>query len=108
MKRTAYQVLAACAASFALAALLPALPLGGVRGMLVVLPVVAALFASVGRSAGGNRPTAVEAVAWGAWILLALQHPALGIPGAPEVVVATGLALAGARTLALAVRLRRQ
>ncbi len=108
MKRTAYLVLAASAASFALAELLPALPLGGVRGMLVVLPVVAALFASVGRSAGGNRPTAVEAALWGGWILLALQHQALGIPGASEIVAATGLALAGVRTLALAVRLRRR
>jgi hypothetical protein len=108
MRRTAYQVLAASAASFALAQLLPAEPLGGVRGMLVVLPVVAALFASVGRSAGRNRPSVVEVVVWGGWILLALQHQALGIPGASGIVAAVGLALAGARTLALAVRLRRR
>ncbi len=107
MKRTAWEVIAASLVSFALSALLPALPLGGVRGMLVVLPVVGALFASVGRYAAGNRPTALEGVLWGGWILLALQHFSLGIPGSSEIVAATGLALAGSRTAALAVRLRR-
>ncbi len=108
MKRTAYEIIAASLLSFALSALLPALPLGGVRGMLVVLPVVAALFASVGRSVGGNRPSALEGALWGGWILLALRHFSLGIPGSSKIVVVAGLVLAGSRTLALAVRLRRR
>ncbi|MEO7795596.1 MAG: hypothetical protein ABIV06_12575, partial [Thermoanaerobaculia bacterium] len=117
MRRTAFQVLAASGASFALAALLPALPLGGVRGMLVVLPVVAALFASVGRAANGHRPTglrprnslpALECALWGGWIVLALQHFALGLPGSSAIIAGSGLALAGARTWTLAVRLRRR
>lgn len=123
MKRTAWQVLAASAVSFALAALLPALPLGGVRGMLVVLPVVGALFVSVGRSAAGNRPTPfaarrlvprlprmplLETALWAGWILLALRHHTLGVPGSSGLVAAAGIVLAGARVLKLAVRLRRQ
>jgi len=108
MRRTAYEILAASAASFALSALLPALPLGGVRGMIVVLPVVGALFASVGRSVAGNRPSALEGALWGGWLVLALQHFSLGIPGSSELVAAAGMVLAGARTLALAVRLRRR
>ena len=108
MRRTAYEVLAAALGSFALSALLPALPLSGVRGMLVVLPVVGALFASVGRSAASHRPSALEGALWGVWILLALQHFSLGIPGSSEIVAAAGVVLAGARTLALALRLRRQ
>ncbi len=106
VQRTAWQVLAASAASFALAALLPALPLGGVRGMVVVLPVVAALFASVSRAAG-DRTSALELGLWGGWIVLALQHFTLGVPGSSELVAASGLVLAGVRTLRLAVRLRR-
>lgn len=81
MNRTAWQVLAASTVSFALAALLPASPLGGVCGMLVVLPVVAALFASVGRAAAGNRPSTLELALWAGWAVLALQHFALGLPG---------------------------
>ena len=107
MKRTAYEIIAAALVSFALSALLPALPLGGVRGMLVVLPVVGALFASVGRSVAGSRPSAIEGALWGGWVLLALQHFSLGFPGSSEVVAAAGMVLAGSRTLALAVRLRR-
>lgn len=108
MRRTAYQVLAGSAASFGLAVLLPALPLGGVRGMLVVLPVVAALFASVGRSAAGGRPSALELALWGGWVVLALQHFTLGLPGSSAIVAAAGMALAGARAFKLAVRLRRR
>ncbi|MBP7588289.1 MAG: hypothetical protein KBA72_10075 [Thermoanaerobaculia bacterium] len=107
MRRTAYEVLAGCAASFTLAALLPALPLGGVRGMVVVLPVVAALFASVGRAAAAGRPSTLELALWGGWIVLALQHFALGLAGSSALVASAGLALAGARTLRLAVRLYR-
>ena len=102
MRRTAYEVLAGCAASFTLAALLPALPLGGVRGMVVVLPVVAALFASVGRAAAAGRPSTLELALWGGWIVLALQHFALGLAGSSALAAAAGLALAGARTLRLA------
>lgn len=106
MNRTAWQVLAASAASFALAALLPASPLAGVRGMLVVLPVVAALFASVARAAGGARPGPLELTLGAAWVLFATQHDALGLPGSAALVAASGLALAGVRTLLLARRLR--
>lgn len=108
MRRTAFQVLLGSAGSFALAALLPALPLGGVRGMLVVLPVVAALFASVGRAAGARRLSALELALWSAWTLLALQHFTLGLPGSSAIVAASGLALAGARALRLAVHLVRK
>ncbi len=108
MSRTAWQILAASAVSFALAALLPASPLGGVRGMLVVLPVVAALFASVGRAAAGNRPSALELALWAGWAVLALQHFALGLPGSSAIVAGVGIALAGGRVLTLAVRLRRR
>ena len=120
IQRTAWQVLAASAASFALARILPAFPLGGVRGMLVVLPVVAALFASVGRSVGpsvgpsvgrrggGHRPTSLELGLWAGWIALALQHFTLGIPGSSGIVAGAGIVLAGVRALTLAVRLRRR
>lgn len=108
MRRTAYQILAASAASFALAALLPPLPLGGVRGMLVVLPVVAALFASVARSAAARRPSGPELALWGGWIGLALQHFTLGLPGSSALVAAAGFVLAGARALTLAARLHRR
>ena len=120
IQRSAWQVLAASAASFALARILPAFPLGGVRGMLVVLPVVAALFASVGRSVGrsggpsggrrggGHRPTSLELGLWAGWIGLALQHFTLGIPGSSGIVAGAGIVLAGVRALTLAVRLRRR
>ncbi len=108
MSRTAWQVLAASAMSFALAALLPASPLGGVRGMLVVLPVVAALFASVGRAAAGNRPSALELALWAGWAVLAVHHFALGLLGSSAIVAGVGIALAGGRALTLAVRLRRR
>ncbi len=108
MRRTAYQVLAGSAASLALAALLPALPLGGVRGMLVVLPVVVALFASAGRAAGVTRPSSLELALWSAWTLLALQHHSLGLAGSSAIVAAAGLALAFALTLRLSLRLVRK
>jgi hypothetical protein len=106
--RTSCEILAASLLSFGLAELLPALPLAGVRGMLVVLPVVGALFASVARAAGGNRPGGGEVALWAGWILLALHHHSVGIPGASEMVAAAGLVLAGARALTLVVRLRRK
>ncbi len=117
MRRTSYQVLAASAASFALAFLLPSAPLGGVRGMLVVLPVVAALFASVGRAAArhhaslstpSTRPSALETALWAGWILLALQHFRLGLPGSSAMVAAAGIVLAGARVGKLALGLYRR
>ena len=76
--------------------------------MLVVLPVVAALFASVGRAAAATRLSALEVGLWGGWIVLALQHFALGIPGSSGIVAGAGIVLASARALTLAVRLRRR
>ncbi|MEO8196706.1 MAG: hypothetical protein ABI689_08290 [Thermoanaerobaculia bacterium] len=107
MRRTAYQVLAASAMSFALATLLPVFPLGGGRGILVVLPVVAALFASVARAAG-HRASSLERALWVGWVVLALRHYSLGLPGSAAIVAGGGLMLAGAHTLKLAVRLRRR
>lgn len=107
MKRTAWEVLVASAVSFALAAIVPASPLGGVRGMLVVLPVVAALYASVGRASGG-RLSSLERMLWAGWIVLALQHFSFGLPGSSAIVAACGLVLAGVRTFSLAARLRRR
>ncbi len=62
----------------------------------------------VGRPRRGRiEPAALELGLWGGWIVLALQHFTLGIPGSSELVAAAGLVLAGVRTLRLAVRLRR-
>jgi hypothetical protein len=105
-RRTLLELVGALAVAALAERLLPALSSPGLRATLVLAPVPVALFAALGRLAPRGRASAWELVAAAAWVLLALRHDALGLPGSAGLVAAFGFVLVGWRAARLALALR--
>ncbi len=100
----------AVAGSAALGAdlLLPAGAEPGLRGTLIVLPIVAALFAIVARRLAAPGWSVAERWLGIAWLASALAVPALGLPGATRLVAGGFILLVAWRGVALLPFLRRR
>jgi hypothetical protein len=100
------------AAGFAVAAVVAGLLSGvrgdaGLQGTLVVLPIVAALFALLAHRLGAPSPRPAELWLAAAWVALALGAGSLGIPGIERILAGGYLLLVAARAAALLPALRR-
>lgn len=107
MIRSATGLAAGVGGSLAAAQLLPELPSPGLRGVLVVLPAVAALVAAVADRIGARRWPVDERWALAAALVLAGGHARLGFPGSDHLAVLALFALLALRTLRLAPALVR-
>lgn len=107
MRRPAAGLVAGVAGSLTAASLLPELPSPGLRGVLVVLPAVAALVACVAGRIGARDWPADERWALAAVLVLAGGHARLGFPGSDHLAVLSLFALLALRTLRLAPALVR-
>ena len=105
-RRTLLELVGGLAVAALAERLLPALSSPGLRATLVLAPVPVVLFAALGRLAPRGRARAWELVAAAAWVLLALRHDALGLPGSAGLVAAFGFVLVGWRAARLALALR--
>ncbi|HSM14840.1 MAG TPA: hypothetical protein VLA66_12305, partial [Thermoanaerobaculia bacterium] len=107
MRRTAIALGLGGAAALALEAWLPATPAEGLRGTLVVLPLVVAVLVRVATALGVPRWPAEEVVAGVVAVSAALGHDRLGWSGAADLAALALLGLVAARILRLAPGLRR-
>jgi hypothetical protein len=105
-RRTLLELVGALAVAALAERLLPELSSPGLRATLVLAPVPIALFAALGRLAPRGRASSWELAAAAGWVLLALRHDALGIPGSAALAAALGIVLVGWRAARLALALR--
>jgi len=105
-RRTLVELVLALAAAGLADRLLPELSAPGLRATLALAPVPLALFAALGRRAPRGRAGTAELAVGAAWLLLALRHDSIGIPGSAGVVAALYFVLVGWRAARLALALR--
>ena len=105
-RRTIVELAAALALAALADRLLPALASPGLRATLVFLPVPLALAIALGRAAPRGRAGAGELALGAGWVLLALRHDGLGLPGSAGLVAALFFVLVGWRAARLALALR--
>jgi len=107
MKRAAWRFAFAALSAFAANAVLPAMAVSALRSVLVALPFVVALAATLRQWIGGSSPRLVERLLAGGWLAVALHADRLPLAHADRLLFVALVLLVVARLFALFPALRR-